>query len=144
MLVKNAGRHAAQTQRMLFIVKRETLLADLRQPFLQVVRRQRMLGIGLHALFMQQFGDLIVRQGGQKGFAGTGGVHRQFAADGRRHAHQRGALHLVDNYRLVLAGIQYRQVNRFARLFHQATQRGVHHRQQITALQKTAAHHKGV
>ncbi|MNE68829.1 hypothetical protein D3C80_1645110 [compost metagenome] len=93
---------------------------------------------------MQQFGDLLIRQGGKKGFPRAGSVHRQFTADRCRHAHQRGALYLIDNNGLILAGIQHRQINRLAGLLHQATQRWVHHRQQITALQKAAADHKGV
>ncbi len=46
--------------------------------------------------------------------------------------------------RLVLAGIQHRQVDGFAGLLHQAAQRRMHHRQQVAALQEAAADHKGV
>ena len=129
---------------MLFVVKGEALFADLRQPLFQIVRRQGVRRVGVHAFLVQQFGYLIVRQGGEERLAGAGGVHRQFAADRRRHAHQRRTLHLIDDDRLVLAGIQHRQVDGFAGLFHQAAQRRVHHRQQVAALQEAAADHKGV
>ena len=48
--------------------------------------------------------------GWRERLAGAGGVHRQFAADRRRHAHQRRTLHLIDDDRPVLAGIQHRRL----------------------------------
>ncbi|MPM98289.1 hypothetical protein SDC9_145474 [bioreactor metagenome] len=69
-------------------------------------------------------------------------MHRQFAADRRGHAHQLGALHLVDNNGLMIALIQHGEVDRLTGVFHQLAQDWMHNRQQITALQKAAADDK--
>ncbi|MNC63086.1 hypothetical protein D3C75_1131790 [compost metagenome] len=101
-----------------------------------------MRGIGVHAFFMQQPSHFVILHAGQKGFARARSMHWQLATNRGRHAHQRGALHLIDNHRLILGFVHHRQIDRFTRLFHQAAQRWVHHGQQVTALQKAAAHHK--
>ncbi len=93
---------------------------------------------------MQQAGDLLFAELGQKCFSCPGGVHRQLAANGGRHAHQLGTLHLVDNNRLVIALVEHRQVDRLAGILHQLTQDRVHNGEQVTALQKAAADDKRV
>ena len=98
----------------------------------------------MQPFLMQQRRDLFIAEMGQKRFAGTRGVHRQLAANRRGHAHQLGTLHLIDDHRLMIAEIQHRQIDRFARGVHQAAQHRMHQRQQIATLQEAAAHHKGM
>ncbi|CAM3441499.1 hypothetical protein KLVA111898_09805 [Klebsiella variicola] len=100
--------------------------------------------IGMQPFTVQQAGDLLFAQLREKRLPGARGVHRQLTADRRRHTHQLGALHLIDNDRLVVALVKHRQIHRFTGIFHQLAQDRVDNGQQITALQKAAADHEGM
>ena len=120
---------------MLFVVERIAALARLGEVLFQMQRRyQGGVGVGVQPFAVQKAGDLLFAQLGQEGFTRAGGVHRQLAANRRRHAHQLRTLHLVDDNRLVVALIQHRQVDRFAGVLHQLAQNRVHDGQQVAAL----------
>ncbi len=143
MLVKNAGREAAQPEGMFFVIKRIAALAGQSQIFFQMHgRHQRGVGIGVQPFTVQQPRYLLFAQLREKRFPCARGVHRQLAANRCGHAHQLRTLHLVDNNRLVIALIQYGQVYRLAGLLHQLAQNRVDNRQQVAALQEAAADNK--